>query len=71
MLSERDALVHIEGSKYKVKDCTNKPFVGINVTADKEGNYYLDQKRAIEGVIKAASVSGAKIQQIPYPLDGR
>ena len=28
-------------------------------------------KRAIEGVIKAASVSGAKIQQIPYPLDGR
>ena len=23
-----------EGSKYKVKDCTNEPFVGINVTND-------------------------------------
>ena len=51
-----------EGSKYKVKDCTNRPFVGINVTTDKEGNYYLDQKRAIEGVVKAARLSGAKIQ---------
>ena len=56
-----------EGSKHKVKDCTNKPFVGINVTNDKEGKYYLDQKRAIEGVIKAARLSGAKIQKLPYP----
>ena len=37
MLSEWDALVQaFEGSKYKVKDCTNEPFVGINVTTDKE-----------------------------------
>ena len=56
-----------EGSKYKVKDCTNEPFVGINVTNDKEGKYYLDQKRAIEGVIKAGRLSGAKIQKLPYP----
>ena len=59
-----------EGSKCKVKDCANEPFVGINVTTDKEGNYYLDQKRAIEGVIKAAKLSGAKTQKLPYPLDG-
>ena len=57
-----------EGSKYKVKDCTNETFVGINVTTDKEGNYYLDQKRAIEGVIKAAKLSGAKTWS---PLDGK
>ena len=56
-----------EGSKYKIKDCTKEPFVGINVTNDKEGNYYLDQKRAIEGVIKAARLSGAKIQKLSYP----
>ena len=72
MLSEWDALVQaFEGSKYKVEDCTNEPFVGINVTTDKEGNYYLDQKRAIEGVINAARLSRAKIQKLPYPLDGK
>ena len=60
-----------EGSKYKVEDCTNEPFVGINVTTDEEGNYYLDQKRAIKGVIKAARLSGAKIHILPYPLDGK
>ena len=72
MLSEWDTLVQaFEGSKYKVKDCTNEPFVGINVTTDKEGNYYMDQKRAIEGVIKAAKLTGAKTQKLPYPLDGK
>ena len=60
-----------EGSKHKVKDCTNEPFVGINVTNDKEGNHYLDQKRAVEGDIKAARLSGAKIQKLPYSLDGK
>ena len=55
----------------KVKDCTNESFVGINVTTDKEGNYHLDLKRAIEGVIKAAKLSGAKTQKLPYPVDGK
>ena len=41
------------------------------MTFDKDVNYYLDQKRAIEGVIKAAKLSGAKIQKLPYPLDGK
>ena len=63
MLSKWDVL----GSRYKVKDCTNEPFVGITVTFDKDDNYYLDQKRAIEGVVKAAKLSGAKIQKLPYP----
>ena len=42
-----------------------------NCYLDKEGNYYLDQKRAIKGVTKAARLSGAKIQKLPYPLDGK
>ena len=58
-------------SRYKVEDCPNEPFVGITVTFDKDDNYYLDQKRAIEGVVKAAKLSGAKIQKLPYPLDGK
>ena len=59
-----------EAAWYKVKDCTKEPFVGINVTSDTEGNYYLDHKDKIEGLVKAARVTGAKVQKQPYPLDG-
>ena len=44
--------------------------MGINVTSDEKGNYYLDQKKLIESAIKAAKVSGVKVQKLPYPLDG-
>ena len=44
--------------------------LGINVTTDEQGNYYLDQKKSIESAVKAAKVSGAKVQKLPYPLDG-
>ena len=52
MLSEWDTLVAaFEASRYKVKDCTKEPFVGINVTSDELGNYYLDQKKLIESAV--------------------
>ena len=71
LLSEWDSLVAaFEASRYKVKDCTKEPFVGINVTSDEKGNFYLDQKKLIESAVKAAKVSGAKVQKLPYPLDG-
>ena len=58
MIAEWDTLVaSFEAARYKVKDCTKEPFVGINVTSDNQGNYYLDQKKSIEGVVKAAKVS--------------
>ena len=71
LLAEWDILVTaFEAARYKVKDCTKEPFVGINVTSDTQGNYYLDQKDKIEGLVKAARVTGAKVQKLPYPLDG-
>ena len=71
MLTEWDTPVAaFEASRYKVKDCTKEPFVGINVTSDELGNYYLDQRKLIESAVKAAKVSGAKVQKLPYPLDG-
>ena len=71
LLAEWDILVAaFEAARYKVKDCTKEPFVGINVTSDKQGNYYLDQKDKIEGLVKAARVTGAKVQKLPCPLDG-
>ena len=70
LISEWDALdAAFEASWYKVKDCTKEPFVGINVTSDEIGNYYLDQRKLIESAVKAAKVSRAKVQKLPYPLD--
>ena len=71
LLAEWDSLVAaFEASRYKVKDCTKKPFVGINITSDKKVNFYLDQKKLVESAVKAAKASGAKVQKLPYPLDG-
>ena len=67
MLSEWDTLVAtFEASRYKVKDCIKEPFV----TSDELGNYYLDQRKLIESAVKAAKVRRAKVQKLPYPLDG-
>ena len=54
----------------KVQSQRLEPFVEINVTSDEKGNFYLDQKELIESAVKAAKVSGAKVQKLPYPLDG-
>ena len=71
MLAEWDSLVAaFEASRYKVKDCTKELSVGINVISDEKGNFYLDQKKLIESAVKAAKVSGAKVQKLPYPLEG-
>ena len=71
MIAEWDILfASFEAARYKVKDCTKEPFVGVNVTSDNPGNYYLDQKKPIEGVAQAAKVSGCKVQKLPYPLEG-
>ena len=71
MLSEWDSLVAaFEALRYKAKDCTKEPFVGINVTSYEKGNFYLDQKKLIESAVKAAKVSGAKVQKLPYLTDG-
>ena len=71
MLAEWNALVAaFEESRYKVKDCIKEPIVGINVTTDEQGNYYLDQKKSIENVVKATKFSDANVQKLLYPLDG-
>ena len=68
LLAEWDILVAaFEAARYKVEDCTKEPFVGIDVTSDTQGNYYLDRKDKIEGLVKAARVTGAKVQKLPYP----
>lgn len=52
-------------SSYKVKDCTK-----LYYYCKEKGNYYLYLEILSENVVKAAGVSGAKVQKLPYPLDG-
>ena len=51
-----------------VTDCTDKEFVGINITRDADFNYYVDQTRMITEVIKKAKLIGAKDERLPYPI---
>ena len=71
VMHEWDLLVKaFEASKYKVKDCTSSPFVGINITTGPDGSFHLDMQEKIEGVATAARVRGAPKQKLPYPLEG-
>ena len=46
VLHEWDALVkNFNAHKYTVTDCTDKEFVGINITRDADFNYYMEKLR--------------------------
>lgn len=69
-LSEWDDLVkNFEKHKYKVTDCSDKEFVGIRITRDEEYNYFMDQHRMIDDILKELNVTGSKGEKIPYPMD--
>lgn len=71
MLHEWDLIVKAFTTEgYKVKDCSDAEFVGINITRDEEGNYFMDQTRMIKEIIKESHATGAKQEHLPYPLEG-
>ena len=70
VLHEWDALVkNLNAHKYTVTNCTDKEFVGINITRDADFNYYMDQTRMITEIIKDAKLTGAKDERLPCPID--
>jgi hypothetical protein len=71
LLSEWEVLcATFNEHKYKVTDCTDKEFVGIRIQCDSQFNYYADQSRMIEEIIKEMNLTGAKGETLPYPMDG-
>ena len=71
MLHEWDLLVAtFNKHKYKVTDATDKEFVGIKITRDEEGNYFMDQTRMINEIIKEMNMTGSKDEKLPYPMTG-
>ena len=56
---------------YQVTDATDKEFVGIRIEVDEHYNYYMDQHRMIDLIIKEANITGAKDEHLPYPTDAQ
>ena len=72
VLSEWDLLITtFNEHKYEVTDATDKEFVGIRITHDKEYNYYMDQERMINSIVSEANVQGMPDARLPYPMDGQ
>ena len=70
VLYEWDNLIkNFNAHKCTVTDCTDKEFVGINITHDEDYNYYMDQTRMITEIIKEANLTGANDERLPYSLD--
>ena len=71
LLSEWDLLVAtFNRHKYEVTDATNKEFVGIHIYHDEDFNYYMDQSRMIDSIVRDANLQGDPIEKLPYPMDG-
>jgi hypothetical protein len=71
LLSEWDLLVKtFNDHKYKVTDATIKEFVGLRITCDENYNYYLDQKRMIDEIVRECNMTGSKDEHLPYPMTG-
>ena len=56
--------------KYSVTDATANEFVGIRITCDENSNYYMDQTRMIDEIIKDLNMTGSKEEHLPYPMTG-
>lgn len=70
-MSEWKLLVDtFERHKYKVSDVTDSEFVGIQITHDKDYNYYMNQTRMIDEIMTEAQMKNAKDARLPYPLQG-
>ena len=70
-MSEWQLLVDtFERHKYKVSDVTDNEFVGIQITHDKEYNYFMNQTRMVEEIVSEAQMDQAKDKKLPYPVQG-
>jgi hypothetical protein len=68
MLHEWDLIIKtFNAHNYEVTDATNKEFVGIKITREPDGTYYMDQHRMIDSIVKEANITGAKDMHLPYP----
>ena len=72
MMHEWDLIVAtFNKHKYEITDATDKEFVGINIYHDEEYNYYMDQSRMVDSILREANMTGSRDEHLPYPLSGQ
>lgn len=72
MMHEWDLIVvTFNKHKYEITDATDKEFVGINIYRDEEYNYYMDQSRMVDSILREANMTGSRDEHLPYPLTGQ
>ena len=72
MMHEWDLIVAtFNAHKYEITDATNKEFVGINMYHYEEFNYYMDQSRMVDSILREANMTGSRDEHLPYPLTGQ
>ena len=63
-------LATFNSHKYEITDSAGKEFIGVHFYRDDSFNYYMDQERMLDDILKEANLSGHKGEHLPYPLDG-
>ena len=72
MMHEWDLIVAtFNKHKYEITDATDKEFVGINIYHDDEYNYYMDQSRMVDSILREANMTGSRDEHLPYPLSSQ
>jgi hypothetical protein len=56
--------------KYEITDSAGKECIGVRFYKDEHLNYYMDQQRMIDDIIKDANIVGCRDEHLPYPIDG-
>ena len=72
MFHEWDLLVSTFNARmYEFTDATDKELIGIHLYRDEKFNYYMDQTRMLDSILKEANITGfGKEVHLPYPIDG-
>lgn len=72
MMHEWDLIVvTFNKHKYEITDAADKEYVGINIHHDEEYNYYMDQSRMVDSILREANMTGSRDEHLPYPLTGQ
>jgi hypothetical protein len=59
MMHKWDLLVAtFKEHNYEITDACDKEFVGINISTDKDMNYYVDQTRTTEAILTESGMKG-------------
>jgi hypothetical protein len=63
-------LATFNSHKSEITDTVGKEFIGVHFYRDDNFNYYMDQERMLDDILKEANLSENKGEHLLHPLDG-